>query len=355
MSDPLFIVLFQRICIYKMLFCCFVIVVLPMIQTEADRAADARAYANRTLHSYCPYMNFCHTNATRQPDFIEDEHGPCCLPCSCDDDCVELENCCPDKSISHIQASPLVCKKDEVKSVRKISYRPLLYRVVDKCPEGERNQTLVKKCKGKQQTELIDYIWVSDSTNGKIFQNRHCAYCHGIDKFKLWNVKTHCEHTFPSNIKSYANLLMNDPDCNIINVAPDFLANVNWKFGCIKWGQSICEKMTTNVTVLDACTMYSMPVIDARTDKLYKNIYCRMCVDPSWDSTACFSIDEYFDIKTGKGFTFVLDFRNLNEAGTDRSQCDVDSIFDTRSVCIFTDKLSSKSHSHNETTRRALL
>ena len=347
-----FIVSFQRSCVLKMCFGGFVVVFLSMIQTEADRTADAQAFANRTLQSYCPYMNFCHRNATRQPDFIDNHQGPCCLPCSCDDDCVELENCCPDKDTSHIHASPLDCRKDEVKPGGINLDNPLLYRVVDKSPENERNLALVQKCRGNNRMELSDYIWVSDTTTGKIFRNRYCANCHGVDKFESWNIKTKCIHTFPSNINSFANLLVTDPACSIINVMPDYLANVTWKFRCIEFGQSNCEKKTTNVTLVDACNMYNLPVQASERRFVFRNVFCQLCVDPLWEPETCFSIANFFGTRTETSYGFLLDFRNLDETDTDRLRCDVDSIFDIRSVCIYSPHIiSSKPPTPHKTTR----
>ena len=338
-----FIVSFQEMCVLNMWLRYFATVFLSIIQTEADRAADTQAFANRTLQSYCPYMNFCHRNATRQPDFINDEHGTCCLPCSCDDDCVGLENCCPDKDISHLLASPLDCKEDEVKPVSTIVYRPLFYRVIDKCPKPEQNPILAQKCIGENRTELTDYIWVSDPLNGKIFQNRYCANCHGVDKFELWNIETDCTQIFPSNINSFANMLVIDPKCNIINVMPEYLANVTWKFRCFNNGQSNCEKTTSNVTLVDACTMYNLPVYESISGFVFRNVFCQLCVDPLWELKTCSSIDNFFGKRTETSYGFLLDFRNLDEADNDRLQCDVDCILDTRSVCIFqTDKISRK-------------
>lgn len=94
--------------------------------------------------SLCPFTNFCHTNATK---VIPDKSlEPCCRPCFCDDDCWELDNCCPDKEKITLSSEVLPCKDTEVKVVEGSGIvtdsDKWYFRVVDKCPSSEENTTL---------------------------------------------------------------------------------------------------------------------------------------------------------------------------------------------------------------------
>ena len=327
------IVSFQRSQAIKM-WLGLVIVLLSPISMETDRTADTLIFVNRTLQSYCPNMNFCHRNATQQLEYLDDKQGPCCTPCSCDDECVEFENCCPDKDITHIQKSPINCKDNEVKrSESSRSQSQFQFRVIDKCPIGERNATLNKKCSGENRTELYDYIWVSNNESGRIFQNHYCARCHGDDQTEMWNVKTRCKHTFPFSIQSFADMLLNDPYCDIINVMPDHLASVTWNYFCFDYGQSKCEKYSTNQTIVDACVKYVLPLI---TDgHVFRNIFCFLCLDlEDWSGICNIDVMKIL-IRTESAFSLLLDFKTFIDDGTDNLQCDTDKILDRRSVCIF--------------------
>ena len=339
------IVSFQRSQAIKM-WLGLVIVILSPISMETDRTADTLIFVNRTLQSYCPYMNFCHRNATQQLEYLDDKQGPCCTPCSCDDDCVEFDNCCPDKDITHIRVhtSPLICKSIEVKK-NAIVEGPgpsLQFRVVDKCATGEKNETLIKKCSDENRTELYDYIWVSDTESGRVFQNHYCARCHGIERLEMWNVKTYCMHIFPTSIQSFTDMLLNNPRCNIINVVPDHLASVTRKYVCVDLGQSDCEEVTANQTLLDACARYALPFIMPVSGHLYRNVFCLLCIarlDSANGTDICYTDNESNDFRTQTGLGFLLNFKDLNEDSIDTLQCDTDAILDIKSVCTYSHRV----------------
>lgn len=204
-------------------------------------AYDGIQLVKEVGNTLCPYMNFCHTSASREIN--ETSYSILsCLPCGCDDDCWELHTCCPDKEelIPHPEILP--CKLSKVKEgfngTEKLpSTTDLLheraganYRVVDSCPSSENNRTLKRKCEGIDRETLSDYIWVSDSTNGRIYQNIHCIRCHGVEHFWYWSVKTTCQEILEAAVNIEETLL--SMDCGITNVVPKDKTTLVAKYQC---------------------------------------------------------------------------------------------------------------------------
>ena len=138
-----------------------------------------------SLYELCPYTDYCTSNAT---DKLEDKtKTPCCGYCSCADDCWERKNCCEDKQII-TAARPLeTCESVGINSNQKLNWG---YYVIKSCPTEE--SSLAKKCSGEPKTSLEDLIWVTDKRTKKIYGNKHCALCHGVADYSLWQVATDC-------------------------------------------------------------------------------------------------------------------------------------------------------------------
>lgn len=140
----------------------------------------------------CPYTNFCRTDAWKiMPNFTDFMVEPCCFPCNCDDECWELDNCCPDKELidttRHFNAP---CKDSDLYTrLVDLGYLGEFYRVIDACPFSENWRNFESKCNEQNRTSLEDFIWVSDNT-GQIYQNIHCAKCHGIQETVPWQIRT---------------------------------------------------------------------------------------------------------------------------------------------------------------------
>ena len=300
----------------------------------ANPDLETDLYVNKTLSSLCPYMDFCHRKASKVLD--DDDRIPCCSPCSCDDDCFEFENCCPDKIIRDPQARPLSCKRSEVKGLGSVTYTPNspMYRVVDTCPVDERNLTLIKKCRGENRTDIKDYQWVSDNTTGRIFQNHHCSRCHNYNHVEVWNIRTACTSALLSDFKSFADILLNSDDCNIINDVPDTFETLVRKYECIgSPGGSICNETWANMTHIDACDRYWLPYHLDRTS--FKNVYCFMCSRFFGGMSVPEVIEkrDYDTEKTSNTFSLVLNFRTLKyDNDYEAFVCDIDELFDRRLV-----------------------
>ena len=53
----------------------------------------------KMLYEACPYTTFCQANASMTFEEDTRKYMPCCPPCSCDENCLQSHNCCPDKVV----------------------------------------------------------------------------------------------------------------------------------------------------------------------------------------------------------------------------------------------------------------
>ena len=236
----------------------------------------------------CPYTNFCSSEAAKEnPDVT---FTPCCRPCFCDDDCWELDNCCPDKQGKIPASSDLIsCKNTNVKS-RRLNKREIRttnsrhFRVIDTCPSTEDNLTLIGLCMGDHQTVLEDYVWVSDYVNGKIYQNFHCATCHRIDSYVPWQIKTTCADILQADFFNVEEMLLSD-SCDIINAVPDGLEAKRFKYECYEHlvsTNTICSEsphaLLGNLSqdIVAACEHSTWAYIQGLTNE--RNVFCYICV-----------------------------------------------------------------------------
>ena len=168
----------------------------------------------------CPYTNFCRTDAWKLRP-TKTRYEPCCLPCSCDDDCWVLDNCCPDKELIDKPRPPILPCIDSY-----VNPRPKYegYRVIDSCPSSEDRSNFEPKCSSKNRTSLVDFVWVSD-TVGRIYLNKHCAKCHGINDSITWHLQTRCSDILSANFFNFLETLLS-PFCNINNTTPKEIMSI---------------------------------------------------------------------------------------------------------------------------------
>ena len=225
-------------------------------------------------------------NASKQNE--DTSFVPCCRPCFCDDDCWELDNCCPDKDLT-IQPSNLVpCKSTKVKSARihkrdTTTYGSGYFRVTDTCPGTEGNVSLIELCSGYSPTSLKDYTWVSDHTNGKIYQNLYCARCHKVDTYVSWHVQTTCNDILHADFDNLEETLLSD-SCDIINVAPDIPEAMMVKYECyeLKPYTECIERPHVQLrnhsqAVVAACEHSTWAHVSFMNANSERNVFCYVC------------------------------------------------------------------------------
>ena len=242
----------------------------------------------------CPYTNYCHTDASREFNYTADKESmPSCLPCSCDDECWMLDNCCPDKGEITQHSLIIPCKLSQVMTRldREVEFDMEVilkqraganYRIIDACPPGETNMTLSQKCQGLNKTSLSDYVWVSDSVTGMIYQNIYCIKCHAIEQFWHWMIQTSCKEILETGVNAEKLLSM---DCDIINVVPQSEAALVAKYQCfdfdleanVDWNCSLTTEL--NQDFVTACSRSTWPFLvgNAISISMYKNVFCFAC------------------------------------------------------------------------------
>ena len=257
---------------------------------------DGNRLVEEVGSTLCPYVNYCHTNSSRNADASGASY-PSCIPCSCDHDCWKLNSCCPDVEEVISKPPELPCKLSKVKEIPGSFYvSPDItdmyhqradsnYRIISSCPLSENNETLRWKCKGLNRKTLSDYIWVSDSRNGMVFQNIHCIKCHGVKDFWYWRFRTSCQGILneAANIED----VVLSTDCDIINVVPDDKKPVVSKYLCYDFYLEDIFQSDCNVSsvpedlrkdFVTACHRSTWPYINGPlVYKVYKNVFCFVC------------------------------------------------------------------------------
>ena len=298
--------------------------------------------AKQLLQQYgpkvCPYTNFCHANATKvHEDTSESE--PCCEPCSCEDTCSELGNCCPDKHTRQTLISA-ACKDTLTKQGNKL-YTLNSYFVADHCPAEEKNTTLREKCQSRNKSSVEDYVWVSDKLTGKIFENKYCALCNGVGESLPWSIRTTCKDVLAVPLSETVGFILSHP-CAIINEAPEMLMDVTNRFVCHLPEITQCnetgawEKYDRNLDIACNALMSTFVYENEHQRRVFKNLFCFICNMGGSPPTLCQKLFEPLFV-IPSGFTALFDFAFLTqpkESNTVEGGCDVDEVLDTFTVRI---------------------
>ena len=310
--------------------------------TSAVASTDDMDSIYEQFTEVCPYTNFCHSNVTKQLN--DSSKMPCCLPCSCDHKCPSLGNCCPDVVTQNMGPPVTKCKLTMVKGAPADDkeYDGILhdirrYRIKDSCPKEEKNDTLIDHCKGYKIESVDDYIWVSDTNIGVIYQNRYCALCNHVTNFTQWQTRT----TFSSVL--FMDLSLSDimkVDLDLIMEVPDSERESAIQYRCFLPRYSKCDKIK-DPSVVSACQsddMYS-PVLQELPYGLvvYKNIFCYMCnvVDLGRWPTTCSKLDGAREV-TDVPFSAIIDFTRQPQPSNPLKEltCQINEVYDPYEVGV---------------------
>ena len=187
---------------------------------------EVTAKTNNVIHEIgsqlCPYTSFCQRNATPYYDPGAFQR-PCCSECSCEENCWEIANCCPDKDIIETQEPITKCIADVVKKTAAFGRARFGYHVIDYCPMPVKNVTLVNKCTIKQAASFEELIWVSDDISGKIYRNKFCAECHLVtSNVKEWSLEAKCTSDVYASLDNLESFFLSNK-CQLTNREPDKL------------------------------------------------------------------------------------------------------------------------------------
>ena len=306
---------------------------LLVVSAIVHATFEGKRLVRETASKLCPFTNFCYTNASKI--LKRSDRVPCCRPCFCDDDCWALGNCCPDKEDKLNKPVPnnLTCKDSFVKRLNTDRGQARRYKIVDVCPNAEQATNTSEKCSG-EKTSIEDYIWVSDE-NGTIFQNMHCAECHGIKTVLHWKLRTKCGQIFHANFITFSDVLLSD-NCNIRIEAPEQLRAVTEKYQCYDeyfrfphcnitglWSHS-------NTDIETACEQSIWPYLSLGS---YKNMFCFLCNHDSDTGPYEACSDPFGSMKGKIPYSFLIDYEKFSGDAKEKKEpynnCAIDEVMDT--------------------------
>ena len=120
-----------------------------VISTLAIQHLATRELTRDIVAKLCPYNDFCHVKASR---VLGDGKVPCCIECSCQDDCWRTSSCCSDMEHKTNKTHDLTCANTMVRqdpAVISVAVydglnRGNRYFIHDKCPKHAKDEELKK-------------------------------------------------------------------------------------------------------------------------------------------------------------------------------------------------------------------
>ena len=307
---------------------------------------------SKNITSYlCPYTDSCLTKASEAFNYPA-RIAPCCSDCSCTDDCIETNSCCPDKTMISHNSIGLVCKNTMVK--KRGGFKDdgnhdgyvdgiKRYLITDSCPASEQDKIIQHKCLGTDKTTLDDYVWVSDVATGRIFQNYHCAQCHGIRMWKDWNIRTLCSFITDDSFQNLTETLFSE-ECNIINEISEELAREAEEYRCYTPTITMCNQTgqwkNYDAAVDEACKRNTVPFFQMDETLLkmviYNNLFCYVCNTEAIESADIVCPRLEADNRLFEtSFSALIDYTEGQEdKKMAASACDIDQISDKYAVRI---------------------
>ena len=269
---------------------CPLVICIALLANWFQTSSCSRATIQDLTSKLCPYLNFCHHNASEV--FARHMYKPCCNRCFCGKECLASGSCCPDAlkgghgvsdETFFRQLAVGTCTSTIVKPKQLISPKSgielRLYRIIDSCPTNGSSAEQVL-CEAKTQTRLSDLIWVSDLTNGTVFKNRHCAECNNIYEFIPWKLRTNCIEVLLPSLGTLSDILSFDA-CKMFVEPPDMFEKTleQNEVSCQKIsGFSRCNEtgkwQDYNDVIEKACRASEWRFGVA---PIHKNIYCYIC------------------------------------------------------------------------------
>ena len=325
-----------------MLFFTAVLLGLLFVQVSCQDNVDVI----NAFRQACPYTNFCQQNAS-QTIKGDSQVAPCCRDCSCADDCWKRDNCCPDKIVKEKRETTELesCKDTYVKKSIYNVYTPngfgvrKRYFVIESCPGTEIGGILEQKCAGAVAVTFNDLIWVSDTKTNKIYNNRFCAECNGVRKYKKWGLSTTCRsdllwiQNFSENVGSF-------PDsCSLVVIPPNRKAYENQ---CLTPDISTCNEtglwQTKDSVIESLCKNHQMMFVKEHLSMvhIYRNMFCSLCNSSPGAPEEDICGNEAKGQKSGhSSFTAILNIFEADDNLETKNKCNVDEVEDPLRVTDF--------------------
>ena len=289
----------------------------------------------------CPYTDFCYMNASEA--IYDETKDPCCSDCSCNDDCWETQRCCPDKKGLMIQEQPsyLECKETMTKRGKHNhksafdgnKYGIRMYFITDKCPDENTEEQLRENCSSENKTGIADYRWVSDKQTGKIYQNSHCALCHGVKTWFSWNIQTTCKKILTASYTNVTEVIFSEK-CDLINEVPETHAEMVARFRCYIPGITTCNQTGLwrryDRYTEDACQSFTQMYFQYELigGPVYKNVFCYLCNSEETLPSVHLCTKRDTVGRSPYSFSALINIEEIKAAPPNNSDCRVDELND---------------------------
>ena len=293
----------------------------------------------------CPYTNFCQQNASQT---IQDaSQAACCRQCSCADDCWKRDNCCPDKSIKEdeMTGERETCRSTFVKKsifnfdacdqTNGFDKNGKRYFVTETCPGTTNDGYLRRKCSGIAET-FTDLTWVSDAKTNTIYNNRYCAECNGVRKYKSWGLSTTCQSLLDAPVYSQ-NVSSFPTTCTLTVIPPNRKAYDNQ---CLVPDISTCSEtgfwQSKDTFMKSLCESHPLLFVREDLDRaiIYRNVFCYQCNSPPNANAQgiCVKDENRGQKSVPSAFTVLFNIFEADEELEMEHQCEIDEVEDPLKV-----------------------
>ena len=286
----------------------------------------------------CAYVQLCYRNATEGPVKKSQYNEPCCFPCSCFDDCLMYNNCCPDKflyegivqnyTVSVGGAAPALdnntrqydqtvendtvskvgvaaaldnnvtqylCVRNSFLPNRERYIKTRSYYMIYTCDRAYNDLSTIARCEDPLDGSVLDIAPVTVLSTNITYKNVYCMICNFqsnafavfwepvLTCFGSWFVKIQNGFESADDIPRY--LKENDLKlCNLLYKIPSEVKKTETLVEeCVAVDVSTCnmtgEWKIHNQTLRKACDTFSIPVKASYggTALIFKNVACLLC------------------------------------------------------------------------------
>ena len=230
--------------------------------------------------------------------------------------------------------STYVLKQNEDSFISGDFKRKTHYFVTESCPKSVNDELLRKKCNGTAAETVVDLTWVSDMNTNKIYRNRYCAECHGVQNYTHWDLLTDC---FDLMVKENYSLDISSFPETCLYVTPHTERALENE--CLLPDISTCNQ-TGLWDVKDdltetLCESLQMLFVEERMGyiaNVYRNIFCFKCNKPQGaiiEDKCIFDIFYHWNMGS---FTGILDIADGKQTEHKKMSCAMDEVEDPLKV-----------------------
>lgn len=254
----------------------------------------------KEVEDYCVQAVSCDGNTLRYNKSLSSTAKSiwCCLPCSCDDDCIYTRTCCLDKEFDfrriYYTPNAETCVKVSINNQiltnnehDNLSDRVMGYLMVSSCPP---NYTDVEKeqCESPNQNDLLQKTPVYSGVNQLSYRNIFCAKCNNKTTDMIdWKISMIClSLNVTLNIlaiprQGVLERVLSGAECYVRWTPPSSSesklcyddSDILSRCPVSPWSDNI---VTANKTIRELCENVYQPIVTESV--VYKNIYCLICI-----------------------------------------------------------------------------